>query len=95
MRLSERSRKIFVSTNSKTCTEVRLANVATHAIPIEKGGDFTPAQIEKFCSCTADRNADSFTEDEWSYLSVHQNDLPSAKAKGTAILQQCLAEIHR
>lgn len=95
-KLSQSTRDIFVAGSVKGCKEVRLANMSTHFIPVEKGGDLTADQIDVVCKCGAERSADAMTEDEWKYMEVHKG-APSQRTvdNWVAISEQCLSDVRR
>lgn len=80
-------RQIFLSSSLKVCKDIRVSNLTTHNIPIIKGGDLAADKIDVFCNCRTDGDANSLSKDEWQYLSVHNDLLPSTEAKREVIFQ--------
>jgi len=85
-------RQTFLSTSLKTCKEIRVANLTTHAIPIARGGDLAADRIDAFCNCITDGDSNSITKEEWQYLRGHRDMMPETSAKRETTFQKCLAD---
>jgi hypothetical protein len=85
-------RETVLTKSLEICKEIRVANLRTHAIPIPRGGDLPANKIDAFCNCTKEGDANSITKDEWQYLRLHRDILPSMKIKQEATFQKCLAD---